>query len=242
MDQGRPVGAPEKITRDDAGARRLAELYAFPAEGVHVRAMMNASIDGAIAGADGTSATLRNPDDSFAFSVLRALADVILTGAATARVEDCARPRGRASLRFPSRRPGGAERPALAICTRTGELPDSLEPDWPTWLICPPESVETVRGRSGFPPEQVIPAADAPGIIEALTRRGYRGIQCEGGPSLLTDLTAHGLVDELCLSVSHRVIGGDSPRVMSGEALDQRWELRSLIVGETATLTRYQRP
>src|SRR5690625_4947420 len=92
----------------------LAELYAFPREATWVRAMMNTTVDGAVTGADGTSGSLRNPDDSLVFGVLRALADVVLVGASTVRSEDYRRPQGRADLLSPSRRPGGGRRPALA--------------------------------------------------------------------------------------------------------------------------------
>lgn len=236
--------APEEIPVAADGARRLAALYAFPPleEGrVHVRAMMNTTVDGAIAGADGTSGSLHDPDDSFVFGVLRALCDVVLVGAATVRAEDYRRPSGRRDLRAPSLRPAGADRPVLAIRTATGELPDSVEPDWPTLLITPPHQRERVLERTGFPAEQVIAAADEQAAISALAARGLRGIQAEGGPSALGRLAAAGLLDELCFTVSHRTVGGPSPRVLEGPAHRASWELSSLLLGERSTITRYRR-
>lgn len=236
-----PLPAPEPIGMDDAGAQRLAEIYAPPSDRDHVRAMLNTTLDGTVAGADGTSGSLRNPTDSFAFGVLRALTDAVLVGAATVRAEDYRRPLGRASLREPSRRPSGAGCPALAIFTRTSDLPGSIEADWPTLLVTPPRHGAGAGARAGIPPEQVI-EADSPAIaIRSLHRRGLRTIQCEGGPSVLTDLLAAGVVDELCLSISHRTVGGQGPRLAAGADLDQDWRLASLIVGEHATLTRYLR-
>lgn len=238
---GAPMAAPLGIAADPQGASLLAELYAFPADRVHVRAMMNTTVDGAVAGADGTSGSLRNRDDSFVFGVLRALADVVVVGSQTVRSEDYRRPLGRRDLVEPSRRPAGHTRPALAIWTTTGELPASIEADWPTYLLTPPEHAERVQERSGMPPDHVIAAATASDAVDALVERGYRGIQAEGGPSTLGRLAAEGLLDELCVSVTHRTVGGPSSRMIDGAAHDQHWELASLLVGAHATVTRYRR-
>lgn len=239
--EGRVLARPAEITVDDAGARDLAELYAMPADRVHVRAMMNTSIDGSIIGADGTSAPLRNPTDSFAFGVLRALTDVIVAGAQTVRLEDYRRPLGRASLLEPSRRPTGASRPALAIITRSGRIPTSVRADWPTYLLTPARHVEAAARTSGLPQDQVI-AADSPAqMVRALADRGMRAIQCEGGPEVLSAWAHQGVLDELCLSVSHVTVGGQGPRPLYGPPLDQAWALRSLVLGPHAQLTRYDR-
>lgn len=240
-DRGRPLPAPVAVPRDAAGARRLAEVYAPPPDRVHVRAMMNTTVDGAVSGADGISGSLRNPDDSFAFGVLRALADVILVGARTVREEDYRRPQGRADLLEPSRRPGGGSRPALAILTRTGLLPRTIEPDWPTYLLVPRDSRDAVVAAGIVPADQVL-VADAPAdAVARLAEMGHRAIQAEGGPGALGQLVAAGVVDELCFSITHRTVGGPSSRVLDGPAHDQDWRLSSLVVGEHATLTRYSR-
>lgn len=240
---GSPAPAPEPVGADAAGAARLAELYAFPSSPaeVRVRAMMNTTIDGAVVGEDGTSGPLRNPDDSFVFSVLRALADVVLVGAATVRLEDYRSPQGREDLLRPSRRPAGGSRPALAIWSRSGELPPGIEADWPTLLITAPDRAEEAVARSGLPRTQMIAASSEAEAIAALVDRGYRGIQAEGGPASLGRMSAAGLLDELCFSVSHRTVGGPSPRAIAGSAHDQQWQLSSLLVGEHATVTRYRR-
>ncbi|MFC0675412.1 dihydrofolate reductase family protein [Brachybacterium hainanense] len=238
---GAPLPAPVVIGPGADGARQLAELYAPPPDRIHVRAMMNTTVDGAIAGADGISGSLRNPTDSFLFSVLRALCDVILVGARTVREEDYRRPQGREDLLLPSRRPGGASRPALAILTRSGDLPATVEADWPTYLLVPAQHRETIAARGIVPPAQVLVAEDAPEAVAALAGLGMRAIQAEGGPSVLGQLAARGILDELCFSVTHRTVGGPSPRVLDGIGHAQRWELSSLLVGEEATLTRYRR-
>lgn len=238
---GAPLSAPFAITTNSDGAQALAELYALPPDRVHVRAMMNTTVDGAVTGADGTSGTLRNPDDSFVFGVLRALTDVVLVGAATVRAEDYRRPQGRRDLLAPSHRPARGDRPALAIWSTSGELPTTIEADWPTYLVTPPHAAATAGRRARIPADQVITAATAADAVAALAEKGYRGIQAEGGPASLARLAADGLLDELCFSVTHRTVGGPSPRAMEGIAHDQAWRLDSLISGQHATITRYLR-
>lgn len=241
---GAPLPSPVPVPADAEGARALAALYAvpqLPPGAVHVRAMMTTTIDGAVAGADRTSGSLHDPDDSFLFSVLRALADVVLVGASTVRAEDYRSVRGREDLLRPSLRPGGAPRPALAIWSRSGELPDYLDPDQPTYLLTPSAGAKDAARRSGLPAAQVL-AADSPQeAVEALAARGMRLIQAEGGPSALARLAEAELLDELCFTTAHRTVGGPSARVLDGAAHETRWTLESLLLGEGATLSRYRR-
>ena len=241
---GAPLPSPVPVPADAEGARALAALYAapqLPPGAVHVRAMMTTTIDGAVAGADRTSGSLHDPDDSFLFSVLRALADVVLVGASTVRAEDYRSVRGREDLLRPSLRPGGAPRPALAIWSRSGELPDYLDPDQPTYLLTPSAGAKDAARRSGLPAAQVLAADSAEEAVEALAARGMRLIQAEGGPSALARLAEAELLDELCFTTAHRTVGGPSPRVLDGAPHQTRWTLESLLLGEGATLSRYRR-
>ncbi|MDN5688601.1 MAG: dihydrofolate reductase family protein [Brachybacterium sp.] len=241
---GEPLPAPHPLGDRPEAARTIADLYALPAlpsGSVHVRAMMNATLDGAIHGADGTSGPLRNPDDSLVFGVLRALTDVVLVGAGTVRVEDYSSVQGREGLLSPSRRPGGAARPALAVWSNSGDLPPTLDRRGGFYLITSPEAAADAGRRAGADPEQVIPAATPAAAIHGLAARGLRAIQAEGGPSALGQLAAAGLLDELCLSTTHRTVGGPSSRVLHGPEHDQGWQQRSLLVGEHATIARYHR-
>lgn len=241
---GAPLPSPVPVPADAEGARALAALYAapeLPPGAVHVRAMMTTTLDGAIAGADGTSGSLHDPDDSFLFSVLRALADVVLVGAATVRAEDYRGVRGREDLLRPSLRPGGAPRPALAIWSRSGELPHYVDPDQPTYLLTPSAGAGEAAERSGLPAAQVLAADSAEEAVDALAARGMRLIQAEGGPSALARLAEAELLDELCFTTAHRTVGGPSPRVLDGAPHQTRWTLESLLLGEGATLSRYRR-
>jgi riboflavin biosynthesis pyrimidine reductase len=52
--------------------------------------------------------------------------------------------------------------------------------------------------------------------LDALAERGARSVLAEGGPSLNGQLAAAGLLDELCLTVSPVLVGGESKRILSG--------------------------
>ncbi|HKY65268.1 MAG TPA: dihydrofolate reductase family protein, partial [Acidimicrobiales bacterium] len=51
-------------------------------------------------------------------------------------------------------------------------------------------------------------AVDLPLALDRLAGRGHRVVLCEGGPTLLGEVVAAGLLDELCLTLSP-VMGGD---------------------------------
>ncbi|MGH3968173.1 MAG: dihydrofolate reductase family protein, partial [Mycobacterium sp.] len=64
----------------------LPELYAYPTDRPWLRANFIASLDGG-ATVGGTTGQLGGPMDRALFSLLRELADVILVGAGTVRIE-----------------------------------------------------------------------------------------------------------------------------------------------------------
>jgi riboflavin biosynthesis pyrimidine reductase len=53
-------------------------------------------------------------------------------------------------------------------------------------------------------------------IIGALAERGHQRILIEGGPHLLGQIAAAGLLDELCLSLSPLLAGGQAGRILAG--------------------------
>jgi riboflavin biosynthesis pyrimidine reductase len=77
---------------------------------------------------------------------------------------------------------------------------------------------------------------DLPAALDALAERGLVRVLCEGGPALLTALVRAGRVDELCLTVSPRLLG-TAPTLLT-EALAEPVDLRlqHLVDGDDGSL------
>ncbi|MFJ4679984.1 MULTISPECIES: pyrimidine reductase family protein [unclassified Kitasatospora] len=235
-----PPGSPEW----------LAQAYAYPAEGAWLRANMVTSLDGA-ARLDGLSEGLSGEADKRIFGVLRALCDVVLVGAETVRAEGYRPARARAG--FAARRAAAGQLPApvIAVVSRSLELdlsaPLFTEPLVPTVVVttvdAPADRLAEVAAAA-----DVITAGtgsvDLPRAVAALTERGWRRQLTEGGPRLLGQLAADGLLDELCLSVAPLVTAGDSPRIVNGPGIPDVRPMRlvSLIEEKGFLFTRYLRP
>lgn len=240
------TGAAAATARADA-VQALADLYAYPeplpATG-WVRAGMVSTLDGAAAGDDGLSGSVSSGVDRVLLSVLRGLADVVLVGAGTARAEGY-RPL-RARPEFARRRldAGQWPLPALAVVTRSGRLPDHPDlftgPDAAWVVTCAAADDEALRAVAG---ERVLVAGEAdvdPAVAVAqLAARGLRRVLLEGGPTLLARALAAGRVDELCLSLTPRLTGGDAPRIVQGAAAPAGARLAHLVECDGTLLGRW---
>lgn len=182
----------------------LASLYRDPPDGVRVN--MIASLDGA-AFFDGVAGPLSNPTDQNLLLTLRGYADVILVGAGTVRAEGYGPVRLTAGQVADRRQRWGIESPPrIAVVTHTGDVPASLFAD-PTQR---PILVTTARLARSKPDLErradfLIAgdtAVDVESAVHSLRAEGLRRILCEGGPTLLDELVADDLVDEMCLTVS----------------------------------------
>jgi riboflavin biosynthesis pyrimidine reductase len=211
----------------------LLDLYA-PEPGV--RAGFVLSVDGAVA-AGGSSRPLQVPADEAVFHALRGVADAVLVGAGTARREDYGpvRPRPDGAAWRAAR--GLPEQPPLVLVSRTLDLDPAMR------CFAGPCTVVTCAaapGRDRFPDVVVAgdDEVDLPDAIAQLAERGLVRVLCEGGPTLLTALLAAGLVDELCLTTSPRLVGG-APGLLTAEQ-DAGLSLRSLVDGgDGALLARW---
>lgn len=239
------LSAPDlaPIALDDAGAERFADLLAFPraGEAPWVRTVFNQTLDGAIAGPDGSSLSLATAEDRFVFAALRALADVVLVGAGTVRAEDYSRVAGRASLRT-RRVPHGQDPvPALAVLTRTGDVPVPPERRHRMLLLAPPDRLAAVRAETALPQKNVLPAGSVSEAVAALARHGLRRVQLEGGPGVLAAALGEGAVDELCLTTTFTTVGGDAPRMAAGAWHRQVWRQHLLLTGPGALFGAWRR-
>ncbi|MER6107930.1 pyrimidine reductase family protein [Streptomyces hirsutus] len=240
----------------------LAAAYAYPEAGAGsgpdggrepwLRANMVSTLDGA-AQHEGRSQPISCPADMRIFGTLRALADVVLVGAETVRQEGYRPARARAE--FAAAREAAGQGPAAAIAVVSA----SLDLDFSLPLFASPLVPTLILTGSAAPPDRVA-AAEAAGVrvvtagegagvdpgrvVRALAERGYTRLLTEGGPRLLGQLVAAGVLDELCLTVAPMLTAGDAQRIAGGPAvtLPRRFALKSMLEEDGFLFTRYARP
>ena len=229
----------------------LAELYAYPADldRPWVRANFVSTLDGAASGADGRSGSINNDADKRVFALLRSLSDVVLVGAGTARTEGYRPVRTREVWRDLRARMGLAPAPTLAVVTRSLDLPQGLlehVDDGGPVLVVTSRRADAGRlgaARAALGADAVVQAGDdtvdLAAAVDQLGERGLPRVLCEGGPRLMSDLVAAGRLDELCLTMSPVVVGGDAPRITVGGPLDLQLRLGHVVESHGVLLTRW---
>lgn len=185
-----------------------------PGAGPSLRGGFVLSTDGAVA-VEGTSAGLSSPADKKVFRALRAVADAVVVGAGTVRREDYrpVQPSATGALwRAAHHLPPVAP---LVIVTASAQLSPTARcfaADGPRTLVVTCASAAPARRAALAEVADVLVVGDEqvclPSMVAALHGRGLTRLLCEGGPALLTDLLAAGLVDELCLTATPLLVGG----------------------------------
>lgn len=185
----------------------------------YVLVNMVSSADGAIA-VEGRTAQMSSPADKAVFHLLRSLPDVILAGAQTVRAERYGPPKIGEERQARRVARGQAPVPTIAVVTRSLQLDltSRLFTASRPIVICPtdvdPGEVAAVA--------DVVQAGegdvDLPDALRQLRARGVGIVVCEGGPTLNGELAQHGLIDELCLTISPLLVGGDLGSGILGRA------------------------
>ena len=214
-----------------------------------VRLNMIASIDGA-GSLDGRSARLGGPADKALFSTLRSLADVILVGAATMRTESYGPALLDDAARDRHRQLGLAPVPPIAVVTRACRL------DWsspffgeaePRPIIITAASAGTRdRAHAAQVADLIIAGDDQVDLTDALRALGERGhdnVLAEGGPGVAAQLASADLLDELRITLSPVLTGGDASRILSGHPIEPPtgFELHQVLESEGFLFVRYRR-
>lgn len=200
--------------------------------------------------------------DRFLMGLLRATADVVLVGAGTVRASH-----GRhwtpGQVHPPSADAFAAWRATLGLTPQpTAVLVTGsgvLDPDGPWHALGdqPTVVMTTRRGAArlraeGTPDVEVLGSDDDTRIrmaevIERLAARGCRVVLCEAGPTVLGELVAEGLVDELFLTLAPRIAGREAsaprPGLVDGVAFTPSaaptGRLRSVMRAEDHLFLRY---
>lgn len=185
---------------------------------------MVASIDGSTV-LDGASRGLSSDTDRLVMLTLRSIADMIIVGAGTVRAEGYG----------PPRKPGQR----IGVVTRSGKIDPRLPlfTSGAGFLIMAEDSpavpIESVRAGTG--------EVD---LALALTRLpgSPRFVQAEGGASLNGSLAQADLLDEINITTSPIVVGGDGARATThAPSLTHAYRLAHLIEDDNFLFSRYVR-
>ncbi len=169
---------------------------------------MVTSLDGSVT-IGGTSGGLGNPNDLEVLLTLRDLADVVIVGAGTVLGEGYGPPR------LPGKR--------IGVVTNSGrvDVDTELFRSGAGFLITAertdvPDGVDVLRaGR-----ERVDLGIAVTRLHEQVP--GVRYAQAEGGPTLNGALLDHDLIDEIDITLSPTLVGGDGPRLAVGADEEHR--------------------
>ncbi len=166
----------------------------------------------------GTERGLGSPLDQRLMRELRVHFDVVMNGAATFRASGTS-----ARLNDPKLERWRTERgmppsPIAAVLTRSGDLPESrrfFTDDGFDALVylssAAPERVRRELESRGRPVVVVPEGREAPAALDHMRRElGARRVLIEGGAVLNGDLVRQGLVNEFFLTLSPKIVGGDS--------------------------------
>ncbi|WP_345799833.1 pyrimidine reductase family protein [Microbacterium sp. AZCO] len=219
---------------------QLFEAYALP-DRAATRVRMNfvESADGAVT-LGGESGRLGGETDRRIMQVLRTLSDVVVVGAGTVRVE------GYGSIEVSEedaawrREHGLAEQPRLAVVS--ADL--GLEPG--DAVFAEPSRRPIVVTHAGAPADRrdalarvadVVVCGDSsvdlPEMLSDLSRRGLTQVLCEGGPHLFGALLDARLVDEVCVTIAPRFVGGEAGRIVAGASeSDRRFALAGVLTDD----------
>lgn len=206
------------------------------------------SIDGA-ATRDGVSGGLGTADDRVVFEALRTMADVVLVAAGTVRAEGYGGMSvDAAAVQWREAR-GILPQPRVAIVSRSlGVRPEDAvfteAVTRPIVITCGASDAHRRAVLSNVADVLVCgeSTVDLQAALTYLEGMGLRQVLCEGGPSLIGSMLEADLVDELCLTVSPVLEGGEAGRMSRSEApvgRDMRL-VHAIPSGDTALL-RYVR-
>lgn len=183
---------------------------------------MVASLDGSTV-VDDNSRALSSAADTQVLVGLRRLADMIIVGASTVRLEGYG----------PPSKPGQR----VGVVSRSGkvDLASPLFTSGAGFLILPEDAPAT-------PADSIRAGRTDVDLAAVLARLDVDYVQAEGGAALNGALAAADLIDELDLTISPVLSGDDAPRLTKGApALLHRMDLAHVLEEDGFLFTRYVR-
>ena len=241
---------PSPIDEVDPLDLYLADDRPNPADRPWVMLNMITSIDGATA-VEGLSGGLGGPGDEDVFRAIRASCDWVLVASATASAEAYRVPRTTPEIAARRTAAGRAPVPGLAIVTASGRVDPAIpalaerdNSDDPPVVITGTSADDAALGALDAEIVRLADATPSPAaVLDVLARRGARVVLAEGGPSWNGHLVTAGVIDELCLSISPTLVGGDSARIVAGagDAVPTGMRLDRLLEQDGLLFGRYVR-
>jgi riboflavin biosynthesis pyrimidine reductase len=209
-------GLPAALARGYGGDFGLARplLYAnFVSSLDGVVALPGAFESGAVVSAD-------SEPDQFVMGLLRAAADAVWIGAGTFRAgagslwhPEAAFPAARESFAQLRKQLSLRPHPLLVVVTASGHV-DTGQPALADCLVLTtPQGESRLRGKLPSGARVAVLEAghfDCRAMLDLLRAEGLRVILSEGGPSLVGQLLDAGVLDELFLTTSPRILGRKS--------------------------------
>lgn len=205
----------------------LPGLYAAPDQ-PWLRVNMVSTVDGAATGDDGTSRSINNGVDKMVFDLLRELADALVVGAGTIRIEGYA-----------------VGRKPLVVVSRSGSVPpNQWEAESGKVLMATVSTAPYLdQAREILGKDHVLVLGshrvDLARLKDELVLRGYRHLLSEGGPHLLRDLLDQGVADELDATLVPRIVSGSHRRITDGPPVDIPLRLATLVEQDGTLLARW---
>jgi riboflavin-specific deaminase-like protein len=258
-----PPGDPLSVERiveglDLAGraaaldAARMAERPDAPPR-PYLLFNMVSTLDGRVT-LGGRSGPLGNEADRALFHGLRTGVDAVMAGAGTIRTERYRRLVRDERNRRIRRERGLAEEPLACIVSGRLDLPADIPilADPSAHVVILTSSAASLPAQEGAQIDYIRAVnddgrLDLPAAMAQLRERfGVRTVLCEGGPHLNSQLLAAGLVDELFLSLSPKLAGGEgtgeSLRIVSGPEFEEplQMELLAALEHDSHLFLRYR--
>jgi riboflavin biosynthesis pyrimidine reductase len=133
----------------------------------------------------------------------------------------------------------------------------SAQLDWQSAFFTKAEQRPLVITVASVEPDAISRAAEVADVIitgetrvdlvaalAALGQRGFTNVLAEGGPILIGELIAAGLLDELCLTIAPKLVSGDAVRIANGVGLETpaNVDLRHVLIADGYLFLRYALP
>lgn len=196
-----------------------------------------------------------NPQDHLVMGLLRAVADAVIVGAGTLRADPQHRwtaafvaPAHASAYQQLRMRLGKPESPLNVIVTARGEvdltLPVFQSGEVPVLLATTAQGARRIHAQS-VPPSVRVTGIQPAGslspraIVQAVCAvHQCHNILVEGGPQLLGDFFAGGLLDELFLTLAPQIAGRDSTTSRPGLVTGQRFAPEHPLWGTLVSVKR----